>query len=982
MSSLKKLLCIILTITMLLSVIAMSAGAAVGLPSSPILSTTDSKLSVGSYHVMAIKADGSLWAWGRNDCGQLGDGTKERRQSPVKVMENVRSVSTGENNTMAIKNDGSLWAWGYNYSGQLGVGSTEYKYEPTKILDNVSYVSTGSSHTLAIKTDGSLWGWGSNDSGELGDGTQTNRLSPVKIMDNVASVFAIDDYTLAIKKDGSLWSWGNSAYYHLGDGEEKHKSGYRATPLKILDNAKNVIPGEMRTFVIKTDGSLWGWGLNEHGQLGDGTRTNRLSPVKIMDNVVYALPVGLGPNEFSLALKSDGSLWRCGTNKEGVDAWYIYSDKTYKEIMDNVVSMFAYYSTMVLKTNGTLCAWKNVNEAYSRTEKNEFVFNPTTVMENISFIKYGKYLSVVLKTDGSLWVIDNATSLDSDPVEYKVMDDFLGANNLVNFTSNTATPTQSSVLVNGKSVAFQAYNINGNNYFKLRDLAKVLTGTGNQFDVGWDSANNSIKISLGKAYTPVGGELTTSGTSANVTASPSSANVNLYGKALNLTTYNIGGNNYFKLRDVGDAIGFNVNWVSETGTIKIATTLNRTFKQAFENKFLNYADTYTIDNHKYDVYQETVSSTMMGKLVFVDVANDKVVTDTKTIDKLKVIWLVNAKAVDSDQYHLLDTSEAFINYCNDGSILVFRYITANVLADQVGLFAGSTLMSGGNYASYFKALQQRWTSMDKSKQMSNLSGICESLVCASISASFNSSQEHYKSVKTLYNSKPNLKDYATAQKIYYNFVQATDLFNSAYLFEKQYLVDNGKLPDNLWESTKLVGLKVINSSFEGAKAILKTDLVTPESIKSFEDQYTFIAGLINDPVKLDAFMNLLSLIGNSPVDQTGNSKVELEILFRAALEKLKDEGKFSQDTIKEINSNCKAYVDFISTILESIPPYINYFESVADSAQRYLNDDYDLYNLHKSVDKNGATSYDSIELMLKLHDQWNNEYNESNYYAS
>jgi len=138
-------------------------------------------------------------------------------------------------------------------------------------------------------------------------------------------------------------------------------------------------------------------------------------------------------------------------------------------------------------------------------------------------------------------------------------------------TNTTATPTSSSVTVNGKAIAFDAYNINGNNYFKLRDLSYTLSSTGKQFEVGWDGANNAISLTSGKSYTPAGGEMTGKG-SGNQTATFTSSKIYLDGKEVSFTAYNIGGNNYFKLRDIGETFDFNVSWDGANNRIVINTS--------------------------------------------------------------------------------------------------------------------------------------------------------------------------------------------------------------------------------------------------------------------------------------------------------------------------------------------------------------------------------------------------------------------------
>ena len=160
---------------------------------------------------MAIQADGSLWTWGFNDFGQLGDGTTEHRLAPmirVGADNHWASVAAGAGHTVAIRADGSLWAWGANWNGQLGDGTTEDRLSPVRVGsdNNWASVSVGMIHTVAVRTDGSLWAWGSGWLGRFGDGSNEDiiHLTPVKIMEDVVSVSAGVSHTVAIKADGSL----------------------------------------------------------------------------------------------------------------------------------------------------------------------------------------------------------------------------------------------------------------------------------------------------------------------------------------------------------------------------------------------------------------------------------------------------------------------------------------------------------------------------------------------------------------------------------------------------------------------------------------------------------------------------------------------------------------------------------------------------------------------------------------------------------
>ncbi|WP_295451380.1 CARDB domain-containing protein [uncultured Thiodictyon sp.] len=267
----------------------------------------------GANHTLTLRTDGSLWAWGGNDFGQLGNGTTSNDSytypsTPTEVLTGVAAVTAGHIHSLAIKIDGSLWTWGYNKFGQLGDGTTTDRSSPLQVLTGVAAVATGGyGHALAIKTDGSLWAWGENTYGQLGDGTHTTRLVPVPVMSGVVAIGAGWGYSMALKTDGSLWAWGHGL---LGDG----KTTDSLSPILVLSGVTAVTTGVSHTLAIKTDGSLWAWGSNGFGQIGDGTTTNRLSPVHVMDGVSA---VAASTSSHTLAMKTDGSLWAWGRNVFG-----------------------------------------------------------------------------------------------------------------------------------------------------------------------------------------------------------------------------------------------------------------------------------------------------------------------------------------------------------------------------------------------------------------------------------------------------------------------------------------------------------------------------------------------------------------------------------------------------------------------------------------------------------------------------------------
>ena len=248
-----------------------------------------SKVSAGRNYSSAIKTDGTLWTWGNNGWGELGDGTTIDKIIPVQIgtANNWGQISAGNYYTMAIKTDGTLWGWGNNQAGQFGNGTSDFAAHstPTQIgtANNWSQISTGSFYTMAIKTDGALWAWGNNDTGELGDGTLISKTIPTQIgVTNIwSNISAGDvDHSIALKTDGTLWAWGRNWYGALGDGTIFID---KAIPTQIgtAGNWDQIVTGWCRTMAIKTDGTLWGWGFNDNGELGDGTISPKLIPTPI-----------------------------------------------------------------------------------------------------------------------------------------------------------------------------------------------------------------------------------------------------------------------------------------------------------------------------------------------------------------------------------------------------------------------------------------------------------------------------------------------------------------------------------------------------------------------------------------------------------------------------------------------------------------------------------------------------------------------------
>lgn len=305
--------------------------------STPVGVMSDVKqICYGSWHMGAIKNDNSLWLWGRNACGQVGNGKTANggQLSPVKVLENVKDASLGTRHTVALKNDGSVWVWG----GSSYIGTSSTQTTPLKKMTDVAAISSnGTDHVLVLKNDGTAWSFGQNDHGQLGDGTTTNRSNPVKVLSDVKSIEANSWQNIAIKEDGSLWRWG-----FWSNGINTNPDYYWKSPKRILDDVVIAHANSSKCFALKADGSLWGMGTY---YLGNGTKDNSTSMIKIMDDV--ACFWNLDP---VYVLKTDGSLWAWGSGPLG-DGNNTYSASPVK-IWDGPI--FSVLDNVRIETNSIL----------------------------------------------------------------------------------------------------------------------------------------------------------------------------------------------------------------------------------------------------------------------------------------------------------------------------------------------------------------------------------------------------------------------------------------------------------------------------------------------------------------------------------------------------------------------------------------------------------------------------------------------------
>jgi alpha-tubulin suppressor-like RCC1 family protein len=332
----------------------------------PISSTASSPLcvtvSAGVYNSLFTKSDGSLWAMGLNNYGQLGDGTYSQINAPEKIASGVTSVACGstydasgatQNHTLFVKSDGSLWAMGYDSSGELGDGTSGRTNTPEQIVSSgVTAVAAGTHHSLFVKNDGSLWAMGLNSFGQCGISVpKTNQ--PVRVVAaGVTAVAAAKAHSLFLKTDGSLWAMGVNTVGQLGDPSITVSTNQ---PDQIVSsNVIAIAAGTSFSLFLKNDGSVWAMGYNLKGQLGDGTTNSVFQPERVVTNGVVAVSAG---DSHSLFIKSDGSLWGMGDNSFGQLGLGITNNVLRPRLIvpNGVTGVSAgYLHTLFVKSDGSL----------------------------------------------------------------------------------------------------------------------------------------------------------------------------------------------------------------------------------------------------------------------------------------------------------------------------------------------------------------------------------------------------------------------------------------------------------------------------------------------------------------------------------------------------------------------------------------------------------------------------------------------------
>lgn len=383
-------------------------------------------VSAGGFSSFALKANGTLWAWGQNLAGVLGNGNEQNQSVPVQVLNPGASkyvaVSTGGEHTLALQADGTLWAWGFNLHGQLGNGSVVDSLTPVQVGNATGWkaISAGGIHSVALKADGTLWSWGSNDNGQLGTGAADLVAHPAPVQVGIASDWAAistgELHTLALRRNGIVFSWGFNQGGQLGDGTVISKSAPTSITSPIqFNNVVALSTGGAHSLALLANGDIYAWGNNALGQFGNGTVTPSTSPALVGEDSINWTKSEPG-NAFTVALRSNGSLWAWGDNAFGqLGDGSLTERLTPVEVAGAAKNWLTSASglghTVAVRANGTLWAWGDNGSGQlgdaaitdNATPQLIGTTQPVSAANNWSTVAAGDFHSLALKADGTLW---------------------------------------------------------------------------------------------------------------------------------------------------------------------------------------------------------------------------------------------------------------------------------------------------------------------------------------------------------------------------------------------------------------------------------------------------------------------------------------------------------------------------------------------------------------------------------------------------
>jgi alpha-tubulin suppressor-like RCC1 family protein len=374
-------------------------------------------IASGGAHSLAQLEDGSVWAWGQNAFLQRGDGTTAPGARPVKVsgVTRVTALAAGEAHSLAVRENGTVWAWGSDEYGQLGNGSSGAGSAPAQVpgLSGVIALTAGVHHSLAVRDDGTVWAWGRNHYGQLGDGTDAQRDAPVQVpgLTGITAVAAGAEFSLALRNDGTVWAWGYDAFGQLGDGNGTGFSSYSPVQVSGLTGITAIAAGHSHGLALRGDGTVWAWGLDSRGQVGDGAPASSgvEAPVQVLGlSRVTAVSAGTG---HSLALRDDGTVWAWGWNEAGQVGDVVTTTPRFAPVqvreLTGVTAISAGHShSLALLGDGSMPGWgsNSAGQLGNGTTTDRFTPVPVAQLANVTQVTAGEDHTAALRDDGTVWV--------------------------------------------------------------------------------------------------------------------------------------------------------------------------------------------------------------------------------------------------------------------------------------------------------------------------------------------------------------------------------------------------------------------------------------------------------------------------------------------------------------------------------------------------------------------------------------------------
>ena len=288
------------------------------------------QVSAGCEHTLGVRTNGTIWAWGAGDSGRLGDNCVSNRSSPVSVIGGFTDwsqVAAGLRSSFGLRTNGTIWSWGYNGAGNLGDGTTVTKSSPVSVIggftDWCQVAASGTSNSvchwaLAVRQNGTAWAWGYNSCGQLGNNSTASRSSPVSVVGGFTDwcqVSAGAQHSMGLRQTGQLYAWGNGSNGRLGN----NSTATQLQPVAVVGGFTDWCQfnaGGLNSFAIRTNGTLWAWGEAGTGALGNNCATyagSKLSPVSVLGGFTDWCQVS-GGYRFALAVRQNGSAWAWGWN--------------------------------------------------------------------------------------------------------------------------------------------------------------------------------------------------------------------------------------------------------------------------------------------------------------------------------------------------------------------------------------------------------------------------------------------------------------------------------------------------------------------------------------------------------------------------------------------------------------------------------------------------------------------------------------------